>query len=96
MQEQQIKVFKKVLKFLIKEIEELKNIDVDKFKDNIIDAFDGYNYEGEDEVIGLDNWIDITKDGEYELNAKVNHEDAYELTIFITTKDKKVSVRNVL
>ena len=95
-EKQPIKIFKKILKFLIKEIEELKEIEVSKFEDAIIDAFDGYHYEGEEEVIGFDTWCDISKDGKYEVNVKVNHEDAYLLTIYISTKDGKVTVANVL
>ena len=95
MQEQR-KVFKKVLKIVIQEIEEIKDIDLDKFKDRLLDTFDGYNYEGEEEVVGFDKWCDINKDGTYEVNLKVDHEDAYELTIHITVKDEKVTVTNVL
>jgi len=35
-------------------------------------------------------------DGEYELNCKIDHEDAYELTLFVEIKDGLVSVKNVL
>ena len=97
MEEQQpIKFFKKILKQLIKDLEAIKDVQTDKFEDTVTEAFDGYHYEGEDEIIGIDKWVDISADGDYELNAKVNHEDAYELTIYITTKDGKVTVNNVL
>ena len=68
----------------------------EKFEDAVIDAFDGYHYEGEEEVIGLGNWVDLNTDGDYELSAKVNHEDAYELTLYVSSKDGKITVNNVL
>ena len=91
-----IMLFKKVLKQLIKDLEAIQDVQITQFEEEVIDAFDGYNYEGEDEVIGFDSWCDISNDGNYELNSKVDHEDAYELTLFITTKDGKVTVNNVL
>ncbi len=97
MEEQQpIYTFKKTLKQLIEEMEAVKSVELNQFQDVLIDAFDGYNYEGEEEVVGFDKWCDISKDGDYEVNLKIDHEDAYELTIYITTKDKKVTVKNVL
>jgi hypothetical protein len=96
MMEQQIKVFKKILKVLIKELEEIKEIEIADFKDAVLDAFEGYNYEGEEEVIGFENWEDLSKDGSYELKVKIDHEDAYELTLFTTIKDGKITIYNVL
>ena len=95
-EKQEIKLFKKILKQLIKDLEAIKDVEINAFEDAVIDAFDGYHYEGEDEVIGLGNWVDLNTDGEYELNAKVNHEDAYELTLYVSSKDGKITVNNVL
>jgi len=95
-EKQEIKIFKKILKHLIRDLEEIKDVDVNSFDEAVIEAFDGYHYEGEDEVIGLDNWVDLNTDGEYELNVKVNHEDAYELTLYVSSKDGKITVNNVL
>ena len=95
-EKQEIKLFKKILKYLIKDLEAIKDVEVNKFKDAVIEAFDGYHYEGEDEVVGLDSWVDLNINGDYELNAKVDHEDAYELTIYVTSKDGKITVNNVL
>jgi len=93
---EQIKVFRKILKHVIKDIEILKDIEVEHFQDKVINAFDGYNYEGEEELFGFDNWDDISIDGKYELNVKIDHEDAYELTIFIQTSNGLITVNNVL
>jgi len=95
-EKQEIKIFKKILKYLIKDLESIKDVEVNKFKDAIIEAFDGYHYEGEDEVIGLDEWVDLNPNGDYELSAKVDHEDACELTLYITSKDGIITVNNVL
>jgi len=95
-QNQEIKLFKKILKHLIRDLESIKNVEINKFEDAVIEAFDGYNYEGEEEVVGLENWVDLNDDGDFELTAKVNHEDAYELTLYVSSKDGKVTVNNVL
>jgi len=95
-EKQEIRLFKKILKQLIKELEAIQNVDVNKFEEAVIEAFDGYHYEGEDEVVGIDKWPDLNVNGDFEINAKVNHEDAYELTLFLTSKDGKITVNNVL
>jgi hypothetical protein len=96
METQPIKLFKKILKQLINDLEGIQNTKVEEFNDAVIDAFDGYHYEGEEDVVGIDKWPDLSKDGSYELTAKVNHEDAYELTIYITSNNGNISVTNVL
>ena len=93
---EEIKVFRKVLKQVIQDIEKLEDINIANFQDEVLDAFDGYNYDGEDDVVGFEKWCDISNDGTYELNVKINHEDAYELTIFIKTNNGKITVNNVL
>jgi len=94
--EPQIKLFKKILKVVIKDLENIKDVTIDEFQDAVLEAFDGYNYEGEEEVIGFEDWCDISKDGKYELQTKINHEDAYELTLYIDVKNGKITVYNVL
>lgn len=91
-----IGIFRKTLRQLIQEIEDIEKIELDKFKKALEDAFDGYNYEGEEEIVGFDTWCDIRKNGKYELNLKINHEDAYELSIFIINENGKITVTNVL
>jgi len=91
-----IGIFRKTLRQLIQEVELIKDIQIDKFKDALEDAFEGYNYEGEEDIVGFDDWTNIESNGKYELNLKINHEDAYELTIFIINKDGKITVTNVL
>jgi hypothetical protein len=78
-------------------LSELKDIKYEDFANTVEDdCFNGYHFEGEDEVIGMDNWVDFSKDGDYQLNVKVNHPDAYNFTLDVTTKDNKVTVTNVL
>lgn len=93
---EEIKVFRVTLKKVISNLSELQNIDIAHFQERVEECFDGYNYEGEEELHGIDKWCDYTQNGEYELSVGIDHEDAYTFTIFITTKDGKVSVKNVL
>ena len=95
-EQEQIKVFRTTVKQVISNLSELKNINCNQFKQAVEDGYAGYNYEGEDEVIGYNNWVDINNNGKYELNAKVNHESAYEFTLYIIVKDGQVTVTNVL
>ena len=91
-----IGIFRKTLRQLIQEVEDVKDIEIDNFKSALEDAFDGYNYEGEEEIVGFDTWCDISKDGKYELSLKIDHEDSYELSIFIINENGKITVTNVL
>lgn len=91
-----IKHFRTTLKQVIKNLSKLKDIDYSLFANKVEEAFDGYHYDGEDEVIGSNLWQDISKDGKYKLNAKVNHEDAYEFTIFVESTNGKITVLNIL
>jgi len=90
-----IKLFIKTTKQVIKELEEIQEVDLSKFKDSVEDAFDNYNVDGVEELVGFDNWNEL-KDGSHELTIKIDHEDAYEFTIHTTVKDSKATVTNVL
>ena len=81
---------------VIKNLEKLENVDVDDFFDSVETAFNGYGYEGEDELVGQEKWPDLKQDGEYELPVRPDHKDAYELTLYVTCKGCKVTVTNVL
>lgn len=94
--EQPIRVFKKTLKQLIKDLETIHESPLEQFWDDVIDKFDRYNYDGVEDVVGQETWPDISNDGEYKLTARIDHEDAYSLTLHTTVKDKKASVTNVL
>ena len=96
MENQPIKLFKKILKQLIKDLEGIQNTKVEEFNNAVIDAFDGYNYEGEEDIVGIDKWPDLSTEGSYELTVKIDHEDAYELTIYTTSNNGNISVTNVL
>jgi hypothetical protein len=89
-------VFRKTLRQVVKDLESINNIPLEDFQDTVLDQFDRYSYEGEDEVVGFDRWCDISQDGNYEVELKVNHEDAYLFTIYVTTKSGMLSVTNVL
>jgi hypothetical protein len=91
-----IKLFVKTTKQAIKELENIKNIDINQFYDKVIEAFDNYNVDGIEELIGFDSWQDLSNDGEYQLNIKIDHEDAYEFTLYTTIKNKKATITNVL
>jgi hypothetical protein len=94
--EEEIKVFIITLKVVMQRLEAIKNVDTDKLQNEIENAFDDYNIEGEEELIGQNGWCDYTKDGKYQLNIKINHEDSYEFTIYIESLNNKSSVVNVL
>jgi hypothetical protein len=95
-EEQELKVFMVTFRDVMKKLEGLKDIDTANLQEAIEECFDGYNYDGEEELTGQENWCDYSADGEYKLNIQIDHEDAYEFTIHIKTKDGKVSVVNVL
>jgi hypothetical protein len=81
---------------VIKNLEKLEDIDVNDFFDSVEKAFNGYSYEGEDELVGQEKWPDLKQDGEYELPVRPGHEEAYELTLYVTCRDCKVTITNVL
>lgn len=92
----EILTFRKTLKQVVKDLETIKNCPLGQFKDEVLDKFDRYSYEGEDEVVGFDKWEDISKDGKYELEVGINHEHAYVFTIYVTVLDETITVTNVL
>ena len=94
--EQPIKIFRVTTKEIIKRLSSIKDCDVKDFKDEVIDKFDGYNYDGEEELIGYESWVDISNNGEYKLNIKIDHEDAYEFTLHTKVEDNKATITNVL
>jgi len=91
----QIPTFRKLFKDVIADLEKIENLPVNELEDKVIECFDKYSYEGEDEVVGFDKWPNLV-DGEYELNCKIDHEDAYELTLFVKIDNGLVTVKNVL
>ena len=95
-EQQEIKVFRVTVKKVIERLSEVKDCPIDDFKDFIIEQFDGYNYEGEEELIGFELWSDLSVNGKYELNVRIDHEDAYEFCLFVEINDKKATIYNVL
>ena len=93
---EEILVFRKTLKQVVKDLETITECPFEDFQEEVTNKFDRYSYEGEDEVVGFDSWDDISKDGKYELEVKINHEHAYVFTIYATTQNKKTTVTNVL
>lgn len=87
--------FRVTIKKVIKNLESLSNIPLNELKDEVINAFDGYHYEGEERVKFGDGW-DITKDGEYVLNVGIDHHHAYEFSVYITVRNSKATIKNVL
>lgn len=96
MQNSEIKVFRKTTKQVIQELESIKDIDVVSFENSVVDAFDNYNVEGVEELVGFDSWGELKNGNDYILNIKIDHKDAYEFSLYITIKDNKISVTNVL
>lgn len=92
----QPKVMVMTLYQVIKNLEKLKDIPAEDFFDAVETAFNRYSYEGEDELVGHGAWPDLNVDGSYELSVKPDHLDAYELTLYVTCTDGRVTVTNVL
>ena len=84
------------MKQVIKNLEKIKNCPAKKLFDAVENAYNGYSYEGEDELIGEEKWPDLNVDDSYELEIKLDHEDAYEMTIHVVSKDQHITVTNVL
>ncbi|MEA3554922.1 MAG: hypothetical protein U9R39_11080 [Campylobacterota bacterium] len=95
-EKQQVKIFRVTVKKVLQRLSLVKDCEVSNFKDFVVEQFDGYDYEGEEELIGFDSWGDLSQNGKYELNVKINHEGAYEFTLFVEVNDKKATVYNVL
>lgn len=95
-EERIVKVYRVTIKKIIERLLSLQEVDIENFQDEVIEQFDGYDYKDIEEVSGYERWPDLHNDGEYELNIKIDHEDAYEFTLYIKVKGNKVSVVNVL
>ena len=91
-----VKLFIKTTKQVIKELEDIKEINISDFKEAVIDAFDRYNVDGIEDLVGSESWPNLLKDKDCILNIKVDHEDAYEFSIHTKIKDAKATVTNVL
>ncbi len=91
-----IKIYAVTTKKVMQRLEELDDIDTSNIRCEIEECFDGYDVEDVEELIGQDSWSDISINGNYELSIKVNHENAYEFTVYVETKDNKSSVTKVL
>jgi len=91
-----IKVYTTTVSTVIKNLSNIKDCPIDDFKNEVIEAFDDYNYEDIEEITGFQNWTDIKENGKYELNVKINHIHAYEFTLFIENKNGLISILNVL
>ena len=90
------KIFIITLKKVIERLSAVKNCNIEDFKEIVIEQFDDYNYEGEENIQGIESWCDISKDGKYELLVGIDHEDAYEFTLYINVENKKATIYNVL
>jgi len=95
-EEKEIMVFRVTVKDILERLSVLEDIDCSEFKEQVEKQFEGYDFEDIEEVIGFESWADISKDGEYELTVKIDHEDAYEFTLFTKVENQKVTVKNVL
>ena len=95
-EEQEFKVFKITFSEVLKKLSSIKNCNIENLKDIVTEQFDNYNYEGEEELKGIDTWCDISDNGKYELSVGINHEDAYIFTLYVSVEDNKVNIYNVL
>jgi len=87
--------FRVTIKTVIKNLEAIENIPLDELKEAVKDAFEGYHYEGEENIKFSEGW-DITKVGEYVLNVGIDHHYAYEFSVYITVRNSKATIKNVL
>ena len=88
--------FRKTLKQVIKDLESLQGIPKEDFEIAVKEQFERYSYEGEEEVVGFEQWPLLEDNSNYELLCKIDHEYAYECTLFVTIKENLCSVTNVL
>lgn len=89
-------VFRKTLKQVVKELETINDCPFADFQESVIEKFERYSYEGEDEVVGFEKWEDLSQNGNYQLEVGINHEYAYIFTIYATVENGNVTVTNVL
>jgi hypothetical protein len=88
--------FRKTLKQVVKDLESINDCPLVSFEECVVEKFDRYSYEGEDEVVGFEKWEDISQDGNYQLEIGINHEHAYVFTLYVTVGNGKVTIANVL
>jgi soluble cytochrome b562 len=90
-----IKVYAVTLNQVIQRLEKLSDIAIDEFKQCVEEQFEGYDYDDVETLSGMQYWPDF-QEGTYELNVKIDHEDAYEFTLHCEVKEGKVSINKVL
>ncbi|VAY86491.1 hypothetical protein MNB_ARC-1_170 [hydrothermal vent metagenome] len=95
-EQKQQRVFRVTTKEIINRLEALKGIEITQLKDKVEVAFDNYNVEGEESLKGFDSWCDISANGNYELSVGVDHQNAYEFTLYVKILHGKASITNVL
>lgn len=95
-EERIVKVYRITVKKIIERLLSLQEIPCFEFESEVEEQFEGYDYKDVENVVGFAQWPDISMDGEYQLHVKIDHEEAYEFTLFVVVKDQKVSVVNVL
>jgi hypothetical protein len=95
-EENKLKIFTTTLRDVINNLSKIKDCSLENFKEEVEEAFDGYEYEDIDEITGYDSWGDISKNGKYELNIKIDHENAYELTMHTSVENNKATITNIL
>lgn len=91
-----VKVYRVTVKKIIERLLTLQDIQQTDFQEEVKEQFDGYDYKDVEDLAGFELWPDMSSDGEYKLNIKIDHEDAYEFTIDVKVENGKVSVLNVL
>jgi len=91
-----LRVFRVTVKKVIERLLEIQNCQLEKFQELVIEKFDGYDYEDIEELTGFDTWEDISQNGEYQLKVKINHEHAYQFTLYIKNQDNFITIYNVL
>lgn len=95
-EKREIRVFRVTVKKVIERLLEIKDCPLKNFQKSVIEKFDGYDYEDIEELVGFDTWQDISNNGEYELKIKINHEHAYEFTLYLKNQDSLITIYNVL
>ena len=93
---EEVKVFRVTFNDVLKRLETIKDINIDDFTDEVISKFEDYNFEGEEDLIGIEKWQELADNSSYELNIKIDHENAYEFTLHCEARDGKISINKVL
>ncbi|QOG12458.1 hypothetical protein [Arcobacter sp. FWKO B] len=88
--------FRTTLKKVIQNLEEIENVSIKDLKEEVENAFGTYHYDGIDEIKFCEKWECIDSDGEYVLNVGIDHENAYEFSVYIKVTNNKASITNVL